>query len=200
MQADFADIILASASSARASILANAGISFQQQSSALDEAAEHEKHGASLGPAKLATHLAEQKARLVLAKEPNAVVIGADQVLAVGDTILRKPENTDAARAQLVELRGQRHTLHSAVAVLYKDRTARFLDHATLTMRSFTDEFLDWYLDTAGPAVLTSVGAYHLEGLGIHLFEKVEGDYYTILGLPIVPVLDELRRLGMVMN
>lgn len=200
MQSDYPYIILASASGARAAILASAGIRFHQQPSMLDESEEH-KHFANGTPAaEVAITLARLKADKVLEMEPGAIVIGADQVLAIGSEILQKPRSQAEARHQLMKLRGRTHTLHSAATVLQKGHSASFSDSATLTMRDFTDDFLDWYLDTAGEAVLTSVGAYHIEGLGIHLFADVKGDYFTILGLPVVPILDELRRLSVLLK
>jgi septum formation protein len=196
MQADYPEIILASASGARAAILAGAGVRFHQQASMLDEAEEHKHFASGTLPAEVAKTLARLKANNVLELEPEAVVIGADQVLSVGEEILQKPRSREEARAQLKKLRGRTHKLHSAAVVLCKAEVASLSDSATLTMRDFSDDFLDWYLETAGEGVLTSVGAYHIEGLGIHLFSEVQGDYYTILGLPILPVLEELRRLS----
>ncbi len=144
--------------------------------------------------------LARLKADFVLEAEPGAIVIGADQVLAIGNEIFRKPRSREEAREQLLKLRGRKHQLHSAGVLLYKDHAATFSDTATMTVRNFSDEFLDWYLDSAGEGVLTSVGAYHIEDLGIHLFSEVKGDYFTILGLPILPVLEELRRLSVFMT
>ncbi len=200
MQADFPEIVLASASSARAGILANAGLRFHQRASGLDETEQHARFGKTLSPPDLAMHLARQKADLVAAMEPNAIVIGADQVLALGTEVLQKPATPEDARAQLARLRGKVHQLHSAISILRDGQATGFCQSATLTMRDFSDEFLDWYLDTAGDGVLTSVGAYHLEGLGIHLFSKIEGDYFTVLGLPIEPVLAELRRVDVLMT
>jgi septum formation protein len=132
--------------------------------------------------------------------EPDAVVIGADQVLSIDGEILHKPGSEEEARAQLNKLRGRTHQLHSAVAILYKGNTKSIVDTATLTMRDFSDEYLDWYLETAGEGMLTSVGAYHIEGLGIHLFSNIKGDYFTVLGLPIMPVLEELRQLSILLK
>jgi septum formation protein len=196
MQADYPEIILASASAARAAILGNAGVRFHQRPSALNENEATEQLADGTPPEAVAMHLARLKADLVLRMEPDAVVIGADQVLSAGPEILQKPGTQAEARLQLEKLRGSTHQLHSAVIVLHKGHVASFADTATLKMRDFSDEFLDWYLETAGDGVLTSVGAYHFEGLGIHLFSEIKGDYYTILGLPIVPLLEELRRLA----
>ena len=130
---------------------------------------------------------------------PGRLVLGADQTLARGDTRFSKPANRAEAAAQLRALRGRTHELHSALA-LVRDGDVLFecVDTARLTMRDFSDRFLDDYLDMAGDAALASVGGYQLEGIGIHLFERVEGDYFTILGLPLLPLLAFLRQNGFV--
>lgn len=197
MQSDYPEIILASASAARAAILGNAGLRFRQQPSSLDERDEKQQLERSYDAGELAMYLARRKADMVLECEPGAIVIGADQVLAIDGELLSKPRSHGEARTQLEKLRGRAHQLHSAAVVLYKSDAKLFVDVATLTMRDFSDGFLDWYMESAGDGMLTSVGAYHFEGLGIHLFSAIEGDYFTILGLPIVPILDELRRLNM---
>jgi septum formation protein len=200
MQADYPEIILASASPARGALLAHAGVRFHQRPSMVDEAEEHKHFASNMAPADVAMALARLKADSVHNIEPGAIVIGADQVLALDDAILQKPKTRDVAREQLIALRGRSHQLHSAAVLLYKGHAASFSDTATMTVRDFSDQFLDWYLDAAGEGVLTSVGAYHIEGLGIHLFSNVQGDYFTILGLPIIPLLDELRRLSILMK
>ena len=200
MQSDYPEIILASASPARGAILAHAGIRFQQRPSMVDEAEEHKHFTSSTTPMDVAKALARLKADSVLEMEPGAIVIGADQVLSIGGEVLQKPGSREEAREQLLKMRGRTHQLHSAAVLLYKGQAAAFSDIATMTVREFSDQFLDWYLDTAGEGVLTSVGSYHIEGLGIHLFSEVKGDYFTILGLPILPVLDELRRLSILMK
>jgi septum formation protein len=200
MQADYPEIILASASGARAAILACAGIRFRQLPSQLNEAEEHKHLNKGLSPAGIAETLARLKADNVLEMEPGAIVIGADQVLTVDGVVLQKPLTQDAAREQLKALRGRTHYLHSAAVVLCKGHAASFCDTATMSVRDFSDSFLDWYLETVGEGVLTSVGAYHIEGIGIHLFSEIKGDYFTILGLPVLPVLEELRRLKIVMK
>lgn len=200
MQSDYPEIILASASGARAAILANAGVRFHQRPSTLDEAEEHKHFASGTPPIEIAKTLARLKANNVQEMEPGAVVIGADQVLSIGEEVLQKPRSTEEARRQLEKLRGRTHRLHAAVVVLYKTQVTALSDTATLSMRDFSDDFLEWYLETVGEGVLTSVGAYHVEGLGLHLFSEVRGDYFTILGLPILPVLDELRRLSVLMK
>ncbi len=196
MQTDYPEIILASASGARAAILASAGVRFRQMPSMLDEKEERKHFASGISPTDVALTLARLKADQVLDREPGAVIIGADQVLALNGQIFQKPGSVEEARDQLKAFRGQTHELHSAACVLYKGNVAEFSDTARLTVRNFSDEFLDWYLEMAGEGVLTSVGAYHLEGLGILLFDDVSGDYFTILGLPVLPVLNELRRLA----
>ena len=196
MQDEYPEVILASASGARAAILASASIRFRQQPSALNEAEEHKYFASGTPPGEVARILARRKAENVQATEPGAIVIGADQVLSIGDEILQKPKSQAEARGQLQRLRARSHELHSAAVLLYKGHAACFTDSAILQMRDFSDPFLDWYLETAGEAVLTSVGAYHIEGLGIHLFSQIKGDYFTILGLPVLPVLEELRRIS----
>jgi nucleoside triphosphate pyrophosphatase len=200
MQSDYPEIILASASGARAAILASAGIRFHQQASLLDEAEERKHFASGTPPIEVAATLARLKAEMVLEMAPDSIVIGADQVLSLGDQILHKPGTKEEAKRQLLELRGRTHILHTSAVVLHRGGVVSIADSATLTVREFSDEFLTWYLETAGNAVLTSVGAYHIEGLGIHLFSEVKGDYYTILGLPIVPVLQELRRLSVLLT
>jgi septum formation protein len=200
MQADYPEIILASASGARAAVLASAGIRFRQQPSSLNEAEEHKHFAGGTPPQEVAKTLARLKADNVQEREPNAIIIGADQVLSVGDEILQKPTSQEKAREQLKKLRGRTHKLHSAAVVLYKGHAASLCDTATMSIRDFSDPFIDWYLETVGEGVLTSVGSYHIEGLGIHLFSEIRGDYFTILGLPVLPVLEELRRLSIVLK
>ena len=139
--------------------------------------------------------LAREKAQSVAAAMPGRLVLGADQTLARGAKRFGKPADRAEAAAQLRELRGRTHELNSALA-LVRDGKVLFdcVDSARLTMRDFSDRFLDDYLDMAGDAALASVGAYQLETVGVHLFEGVDGDYFTILGLPLLPLLDFLRQ------
>ena len=133
----------------------------------------------------------------VSARHTGALVVGADQILDSGGYWFEKPADAEAARAQLKALRGKRHTLVSAAAVVRNGSVVwRATDRAHLTMRDFSDEFLDAYIVTAGAELLQSVGAYRLEGLGAQLFERVEGDFFTILGLPLLPLLGFLRGHG----
>jgi septum formation protein len=151
----------------------------------------------SLGPHDVAEVLARATAEAVSDLAPQAYVIGADQVLSLGDRIFQKPDGMETARRQLLDLSGKTHALHTAVAVA-KDGEAIWAETtvASLTMRKLTPEFIGRYLAAAGEEVLASVGAYQLEGLGVQLFSKIEGDYFSILGLPLVPLLDTLRREG----
>ncbi len=189
-------LLLASRSKARRMLLAAAGIPIEVKAADIDER-ELEKRAASLGPGAIAALLAREKATAVERHCPGRLVLGADQMLALDDRRFAKPKDRVEARAQLRALSGRTHELHSAVALL--QRATVVFEHvavARLTMRAFSDRFLDHYLDTAASAATESVGAYQIEGLGIQLFERLEGDYFTVLGLPLLEVLDFLRRDG----
>lgn len=203
-------LILASGSAVRQKLLADAGLSFTAEDSRLDEDAI--KAGFAPGEAvrdaspeaetdALALTLAEAKAIAVSAKHAGALVIGADQILSCAGKRYDKPKDMAEARVNLLALRGRSHILHSGL-VLAKDGAAIWTlsARATLTMRAFSDAFLDTYLGQAGERVMKSVGCYQLEGPGVQLFEKIEGDYFSILGLPMLPLLDELRGLGVVQS
>lgn len=180
-------------------MLQAAGIPLEIVPAQIDErAAEDIMTAAGTAPADVATGLAALKAQAVCADFPGRLVLGADQTLAAGNTRLHKPAGIAEARTQLLQLRDRDHTLHSG-AVLAIDGTVleTFVASAKLTMRAFSEEFLDRYLAQAGPQVTKSVGGYQLEGAGIHLFERVEADHFTILGLPLFPLLESLRRRGM---
>ncbi|MDP2411676.1 MAG: Maf family protein [Pseudolabrys sp.] len=187
-------LVLASKSEIRGKLLAAAGLRFEIRPAQIDERAEEAKAGVS-DPSAAARMLARVKAEAVSADNPGKLVLGADQTLARGGLRFSKPESRVAAAEQLRALRGRTHELHSALA-LVRDGALQFacVDTARLTMRDFSDEFLEDYLDMAGDAALASVGAYQLEGIGVHLFERVEGDYFTILGLPLMPLLQFLRQ------
>jgi septum formation protein len=189
-------VILASASRARADMLQAAGVSIEVVPARVDESElKIALKSQGVDPADVAIALAELKALQVSRSHPGRLVLGADQMLDCDGAWFDKPENRDAARAQLLSLRGRKHRLTSA-AVLARDG-ARIWHHAAaahLTMRGFTDTFLDLYLNEAGEAVMSSVGAYQLEGLGAQMFERIEGDYFVILGMPLLPVLDILRE------
>ncbi|HEY5166421.1 MAG TPA: Maf family protein [Pseudolabrys sp.] len=187
-------LVLASKSDIRGKILAAAGLRFEIRPAQLDERAVEAKAGA-LEAAHAASVLARAKADAVAASLSGRVVLGADQTLALGSERFSKPANRAAAAQQLRRLRGKTHALHTALA-LVRDGAVLFdyVDTARLTMRDVSDRFLDDYLDMAGDAALGSVGGYQLEGIGIHLFERVAGDYFTILGLPLLPLLAFLRQ------
>lgn len=191
------DIILASGSRSRRDLLQGAGVAFRAIPSEVDEHAIRDAvlaKDAGTEPAYIAELLATAKAMGVSAKFPDAVVIGADQVLALAGKVYGKPAGLDAARTHLLELRGQTHQLHSAIAIAQRG-VANWVhvDTAHMTMRAFSAAFLDGYLDQAGIDVCSSVGAYQLEAAGVQLFERIDGDYFTILGLPLLPLLTALR-------
>ncbi len=187
-------LILASQSGARKMLLANAGLEFKAITADIDERGIQAASGLS-NPREIGLLLAGEKAKAVSAGHPGSYVIGADQTLALGMRLFNKPSGHTQALAQLRDLAGKTHELNSAIAVA-RDGTIVFEDVsvARMTMREMTDAELSAYLDAAGDAVTTSVGAYQLEGLGIHLFDRIEGDHFTILGLPLLPLLAFLRR------
>jgi septum formation protein len=191
-------LILASASPSRRQLLANAGLSFEIESSGVDEdEVKRSLLGERTSAQDIATTLAEMKAVRVSARRPGAMVIGADSTLACEGKLHDKPVSLAAAREQLKALSGRTHELVSSVVVA---KAGARLWHTTqtgrLTMRPLSDSFLDAYLARAGDAVCASVGAYQLEGLGAHLFGRIEGDYFTVLGLPLLPLLVFLAEHG----
>jgi len=201
LQAGRSPLILASTSKTRARLLESAGLAFICEAPGLDEAAMREAVGGAqaLGPHDVAEILARAKAEAVSDVAQGAFVIGADQVLAFGDQIISKPATMEAARKQLLDLSGKTHQLHTAVAVAAGGETKWALTEvATLTMRKLSPEFIGYYLAAAGEAVLASVGAYQIESIGIQLFERIDGDFFSVLGLPLLPLLDALRREGVI--
>ncbi|MPZ40048.1 MAG: septum formation inhibitor Maf [Rhizobiales bacterium] len=188
-------LVLASKSVSRRALLQGAGIPIEVLAADIDERGIEANAGLA-DPAAVAVLLAKEKA-LAVSKRSGQLVIGADQTLALGQRRFSKPIDRDAARAQLKALRGHAHALHSAVAIMRDGKPV--FEHCAvvrLVMRAFSDTFLESYLDAAGDAVTSSVGAYQVEGLGVQLFERIDGDHSTILGLPLLPVLDALRREG----
>jgi septum formation protein len=186
-------LILASQSRTRQALLGNAGINFEAVAAEIDERAVQQASGLS-APGDIAALLAREKALSVSARLSGKFVIGADQTLALGERLFSKPAGRAQAAEQLRALAGRSHELHSAVAVacdgkILFERAAI----ARMTMRRLGEPAIDAYLDEAGEAVTTSVGAYQLEGLGVHLFARIEGDHFTILGLPLLPLLAFLR-------
>ncbi|MCQ8782318.1 Maf-like protein [Mangrovibrevibacter kandeliae] len=192
------ELVLASGSPHRRLLLENAGLKPVIDRSTLDERAlEAPLVDSGADPEDVATILAEAKATDVSARHPGAIVIGADQTLSLGDEIFHKPADMEAARLTLLRLSGQTHRLNSAV-VLVEDGVVlwRHVGVASITFRALDPGFVGRYLAQAGAAVLTSVGAYQVEGPGIQLMERIEGDYFTVIGLPLLPLLKELRVRG----
>jgi len=187
-------LVLASQSRARKMLLAGAGLQFEAMPADIDERGIQQSSGLS-APAEIAGLLAREKARWVSDRKPGHHVIGADQTLALGHRLFNKPDGRAAAAGQLRMLAGQTHELHSAIAVA-RDGKILFetIAVARMSMRPMSGDDIRAYLDGAGEAVTSSVGAYQLEGLGVHLFEKIDGDHFTILGLPLLPLLAFLRR------
>ena len=201
LQAGRPPLILASTSKTRSRMLEKAGLAFIAEAPGLDEGVMLQAigDGKTLDPHDAAEVLARAKAEAVSDLAKDAFVIGADQVLAFEGRIISKPEDMKAARAQLLDLSGKTHTLHTSVAVANNGVTVwAQTDIATLTMRKLSPEFIGQYLAAAGEAVLSAVGAYQIESIGIQLFEKIDGDFFSILGLPLLPLLDTLRREGVI--
>lgn len=194
------EIVLASASTSRARMLKDAGLTFSVEPAYVDE--DSIKQSLSLEKAEAldaAETLAELKAVKVSNAHPEALVIGADTILDFKGTWFDKPADLDHAKAHLMTLRGQTHHLATAVVIaLGGKRIWHARDLSELTMRDVSDPFIDQYVKLAGDALLTSVGAYQLEGLGAHLFARINGDFFSILGLPLLPVLSFLRDRGAV--
>lgn len=191
-------IILASKSSSRAMILSGAGVSFDIVPAHIDEE-KIKTTGlrAELTPLQIGTTLASEKALKISRENPTAIILGADQILEFEGEIFDKPKTMDEARETLQRLRGKTHKLIACVALASGGEIFHELqEEASLTMLDFSDEFLDDYLKEAGSKILTSVGAYQLEGLGAKLFEKVEGDFFTVLGLPLTKTLEALKTAG----
>ncbi|MBV8336035.1 MAG: septum formation protein Maf [Alphaproteobacteria bacterium] len=189
-------LILASASPTRCRLLAAAGIEFAQQAAGLnEELVKQEFRSGGQGAADCALALAEAKARAVAVRRPDALVIGADQILHCAGKWFDKPVDIDQVRTQLQSLRGRTHELITAACVVEdRVRVWHTVSSAQLSMRRFSDAFLEWYLAAEGAAVLGSVGAYRVEGRGIQLFDKIKGDYFAILGLPLLELVQFLRN------
>jgi len=200
--ADAKNLILASGSKVRHQLLKNAGVAFAVIPASLDEAAVREgllSDDNGIDAADVAEVLAQAKGTEVSRANPGALVIAADQTLSCEGKIYEKPADLDAARETLMQLRGKTHQLHSAVA-LVRDGNVEwaYIETAHLTMRKFSPSFASQYIVRAGADLCDSVGAYKLEGIGIQLFERIEGDYFTVLGLPLIPLLNQLHEFGVI--
>lgn len=193
-------VILASASSARAELLRGAGVAFTVEPARVDEDTVKDSFKADGATARdTAIALADLKAAKISARHPDALVIGADQMLDCNGVWFDKPPDRETLHAQLMALRGKTHHLEAALCVHHKgQRIWHVAERASLTMRDFSDAFLKDYVADGGADELESVGGYRLEGKGAQLFSRIEGDYFTILGLPLLPLLDFLRHHGVV--
>lgn len=191
-------LILASGSPFRRQLLENAGLAFSIVRPEIDErAVEAPLENSGATPEEVAQVLAEAKALDVSERQPDALVIGSDQTLSLDDRVFHKPADMEGARRHLLALSGNTHQLNSAVALAKNGETLwRHVDIARLTMRKLEPGFIGRHLARVGSKALTSVGAYQIEGEGLQLFEKIEGDHFTIVGLPMVPLLAKLRELG----
>lgn len=202
IQADAPKLILASSSATRRGLLEAAGLRFTAEAAAVDEASIKEAAQAEgLTPGDAALMLSDAKAMRIARRDPEALVIGADQLLVCNDRWFDKPPDLDAARGHLQALRGQAHQLVTACVVWRHG--ARIWQHVAvpqMTMREFSDDFLEAYLATEGERILSSVGAYRLEGFGMHLFTRTDGEHAAILGLPMLALLDFLRQHGLLMG
>jgi septum formation protein len=189
-------LVLASASPFRRALLENAGLSFDVEPAQIDERAVEEPLG-DLAPEDVASVLAEAKAHDVSSRNPGAIIIGSDQTLSLAGEIYHKAANMDEARRRLLALSGRTHELNSAVTLVRDGETLwRHMSVARMTMRDLDPGFIGRHLSNVGDKALSSVGAYQFEGEGIQLFERIDGDYFTIIGLPLLPLLEKLRDLG----
>ena len=194
------DLILASKSPFRAKLLENAGLKFSTEPAHIDErSVEQPLLEADLPPPDIAEVLALAKAGDVSERSPGQLVIGSDQILAFEGEMLHKPEDMEEARRRLLALSGKSHQLHTAV-VLVLDGETRWthVETATITFRALSPEFVGRHLASVGEIALSSVGAYQVEGEGVQLMEKIEGDLFTVMGLPLLQLLAELRRMAII--
>lgn len=200
MSTENSSLILASASTTRKKMLENAGVPVMCVPAAINEQSiKHDLMAEGVLPRDMADCLAEAKARNVAFQYPDSLVLGADQILVQGSDIFSKAQTRAEAKEALKRLSGNSHQLISAAVVSHQGQAVwRTISSATLKVRPLSDSFIDQYLGKLGDAAFSSVGCYQLEGLGSQLFEKIEGDYFTILGLPLLPLLDFLRARGMI--
>lgn len=190
-------LVLASTSPFRRMLMQNAGLTFEAVPARIDERAIEAGLGSEVAPEAVALALAEAKALSVRPSDPTAIVIGSDQTLSLGSRLFHKPLDVNEARQHIESMAGRTHQLNSAYALVQNGMViGRHISSARLTMRNLSSSFIDGYLARNGEKVLASVGAYQLEGEGIQLFSAIDGDYFTILGLPMLPLLQHLRDLG----
>ena len=196
------NIILASKSIHRRALLENTGINFSAQSADIDErAVEAPLLEANLGGADVAEVLAIAKASHISEQNKSSYIIGCDQTLSLDGELLHKPEDMEAARRRLLLLSGKTHELNSAIAIVHNGETLwNHVEIAKVTFRDLDPGFVGRHVAEVGEKILTSVGAYQIEGLGVQLFKKIEGDYFSIIGLPVLPLLEQLRKLELVDN
>jgi septum formation protein len=202
LQSSLRPIVLASQSLFRARLLAEAGIVFEAVPARVDEIGiKQSARAAGLAAAEAALLLAEAKAQRVTLRHPDAVVIGADQLLVCQGIWYDKPPDLVTARSHLLALRGQTHVLETAiVCFMAGQRIWHHVARPQLTMRHFSDDFVDAYLGHEGEVLTTTVGAYRLEGAGIHLFDRIEGEHSAIIGLPLLPLFGFLRQHGILLG
>lgn len=195
-----ANIILASKSTFRASLLKNAGIKFGQVAAEIDERSiEQPLIDAGNAPTDIAEMLAVAKASHVSESHIDHYIIGSDQILELEGEMLHKPKDMEAARRRLLELSGKTHSLHSAVAIVRNEEILwSTVETADIAFRDLSPEFVGRHLADAGDTILQSVGAYQIEGVGVQLFKELEGDFFTIMGLPLITLLDQLRNLEII--
>lgn len=193
-------LVLASSSPFRRQLLENAGLVFRVDAPRIDERQIETLPGnLALGPVDLARTLSTAKAIDVSLRNPDAIVIGGDQTLSLGNAVFHKAADIGAAREQLMALQGRTHDLNSAITLARDGKVLwEHVGIAKMTMRSVSPAFMDGYLERMGPKALMSVGSYQLEGEGVQLFSAIEGDYFTVLGVPLLPLLGELRTLGQI--
>jgi septum formation protein len=189
-------LILASTSSTRRQMLQNAGVDVKAMPSPFDEQRAHGENRNKPAP-ELATFLALRKAQALSELFPETIVLGSDQTMNLAGNVMHKPKDLESAKNQLMKLRGKSHELHVAIALTRGDKILfEHSDSAQLRVRNFSEEFIDDYLARISPNVLGSVGCYQIENLGVQLFDRIEGDHFTILGLPLLPLLAFLREIG----
>ncbi|WP_137133648.1 Maf-like protein [Rhizobium sp. FKY42] len=193
-------LILASSSPFRRSLMENAGLTFDWSAANIDERKiEADLQQCAAGPREVAQHLSRAKAMDVSQRYPDAFVIGSDQTMSLGERVFHKPKDRQDAKATLIALSGHVHHLNSGISIVRSGHVEwEGVFSASLHVRELSDQFIEHYLDRVGDRVMGSVGAYQLEGEGIHLFSNINGDYFTILGLPMLPLLEALRNLGVI--